>query len=81
MCLVLRGVFALPEHGNHLTFKGGTSLSKAWDLIDRFSEDVDLTIDREFLGFGGDRAPETATSCCLPIRGFHRLLLPHMCTR
>jgi predicted nucleotidyltransferase component of viral defense system len=32
-------------------FKGGTSLSKAWGLIDRFSEDVDLALDRTFLGF------------------------------
>jgi hypothetical protein len=31
----------------HLTFKGGTSLSKAYGLIDRFSEDIDLTISRE----------------------------------
>ncbi len=28
-----------------LTFKGGTSLSKAYHLIDRFSEDIDLTVD------------------------------------
>lgn len=34
-----------------LVFKGGTSLSKAWDLIDRFSEDIDLALDRKFLGF------------------------------
>lgn len=32
----------------HLVFKGGTSLSKAWKLIQRFSEDIDLAIDREF---------------------------------
>ena len=32
-------------------FKGGTSLSKAWGLIDRFSEDIDLALDRRFLGF------------------------------
>jgi hypothetical protein len=38
----------------HLVFKGGTSLSKAWGLIDRFSEDIDLVINREFLGFSGD---------------------------
>src|SRR5690625_1951289 len=31
----------------HLVFKGGTSLSKAWRLIERFSEDVDLAIDKE----------------------------------
>jgi hypothetical protein len=37
-----------------LIFKGGTSLGKAWRLIERFSEDIDLAIDREFLGFGGE---------------------------
>jgi hypothetical protein len=31
--------------GEHLTFKGGTSLSKAYKVIDRFSEDIDLTYD------------------------------------
>ncbi|PKP09308.1 MAG: nucleotidyl transferase AbiEii/AbiGii toxin family protein [Bacteroidetes bacterium HGW-Bacteroidetes-3] len=41
------------EIGNHLVFKGGTSLSKAWGLIDRFSEDIDLALDRSFLGFNG----------------------------
>lgn len=38
----------------HLIFKGGTSLSKAWKLIERFSEDIDLAIDRSFFGFGED---------------------------
>ena len=38
----------------HLVFKGGTSLSKAWKLINRFSEDIDLAIDKEFFGFVGD---------------------------
>ena len=32
--------------------KGGTSLSKSWELIERFSEDIDLVIDRSGLGFG-----------------------------
>ena len=36
----------------HLVFKGGTSLSKAWGLIDRLSEDIDLALDRGYLGFG-----------------------------
>jgi predicted nucleotidyltransferase component of viral defense system len=31
-----------------IVFKGGTSLSKAWGLIDRFSEDIDLALDRKF---------------------------------
>lgn len=38
----------------YLVFKGGTSLSKAWGLIERFSEDVDLAVDRTFFGFKGD---------------------------
>jgi hypothetical protein len=40
----LRQVFAGP-YANHLVFKGGTSLSKAYGVIRRFSEDVDLTYD------------------------------------
>lgn len=39
-------VFSM-EVAEHLVFKGGTSLSKAWKLIERFSEDVDLAIDKE----------------------------------
>ena len=42
------------KYDNVLIFKGGTSLSKAWNLIQRFSEDIDLALDREFLGFSGD---------------------------
>jgi hypothetical protein len=38
----------------HTVFKGGTCLGKAWKLINRMSEDVDLAIDREFFGFIGD---------------------------
>ncbi len=33
---VLRAMFHLP-YANHLSFKGGTSLSKCWHLVDRFS--------------------------------------------
>ena len=33
-----------------LSFKGGTSLSKAWGLIERFSEDVDLAISHHYFG-------------------------------
>lgn len=51
--LSLRVVFNM-DVGRHLVFKGGTSLSKGWGLIDRFSEDIDLAIDREFLGFTGE---------------------------
>lgn len=50
---ILQTVFGLP-YADKIQFKGGTSLSKGWNLIERFSEDVDLAIDREFLGFGGN---------------------------
>lgn len=62
VCWTLRKLFALPEWGEHLTFKGGTSLAKCWHLIERFSEDIDIVIDRGVLGFGGDNAPEAAPS-------------------
>ena len=52
VCWCLRELFTLPEWGPQLTFKGGTSLSKGWQLISRFSEDIDVVIDRAFLGFG-----------------------------
>jgi Nucleotidyl transferase AbiEii toxin, Type IV TA system len=39
----LRAIFA--EMSDHVVFKGGTSLSKAYRLINRFSEDIDLLID------------------------------------
>lgn len=35
------------QYSNLLSFKGGTSLSKGWSLIERFSEDVDITIKRD----------------------------------
>lgn len=55
VCWTLRQLFTLAEWGPSLTFKGGTSLSMGWKLIERFSEDIDVVIDREFLGFGGAR--------------------------
>lgn len=42
------------EAAPYMVFKGGTSLSKAWGIIERFSEDIDLALSREFLGFEGD---------------------------
>ena len=46
---VLKAIFALP-YAEHLSFKGGTSLSKAWKVIARFSEDIDLAISHSFFG-------------------------------
>ena len=50
---LLEIIFTLP-FADRLVFKGGTSLSKVWGLIDRFSEDIDLAIDRRMFGFEGD---------------------------
>lgn len=51
--LVLKALFN-SDLAQHLSFKGGTSLSKGWGLIERFSEDIDLAIERSFLGFEED---------------------------
>jgi hypothetical protein len=62
VCWTLERLFNLPKIGKTLTFKGGTSLSKGWKLIERFSEDIDIVIDRAALGFAGDHSPEQAPS-------------------
>ncbi len=54
ICWTLKHLFAL-ENIPELRFKGGTSLSKVFHLIDRFSEDIDISIDRAALGFSGAR--------------------------
>ena len=59
---VLKRLFSLEKMKPYLTFKGGTSLSKVYGLIDRFSEDIDLSIEREFFGFGEPHNPENAPS-------------------
>lgn len=50
VCVLLKAVFQ-SQYIDSIIFKGGTSLSKAYQLIDRFSEDIDLIIDRHLLGF------------------------------
>jgi hypothetical protein len=55
-------LFSLEKLKPYLTFKGGTSLSKIYGLIDRFSEDIDLSIERDFFGFGEPHNPENAPS-------------------
>ena len=47
VCWTLRRLVQSPEVQGHFTFKGGTSLSKAYGIIERFSEDIDLTIARD----------------------------------
>lgn len=62
VCWTLKQLFGLPEIGDHLIFKGGTSLSKVFKVIERFSEDIDVSIDRVWLGFGGANEPEAGSS-------------------
>lgn len=50
---ILQTVFTL-QYSDKMVFKGGTSLSKIWNRIERFSEDIDLTIDRSVFDFDGD---------------------------
>ncbi len=62
VCLVLDALFnRRPEEHPKLLFKGGTSLSKAFGLIKRFSEDIDLVVFRDGLGFEGERDPTAAS--------------------
>lgn len=54
-------LFAHPEFGGQLVFKGGTSLSKVFGVIGRFSEDIDLSVSPALLGIG-EETLETANS-------------------
>ena len=54
VCWILKHLFDL-KNIPKLSFKGGTSLSKVFQLIQRFSEDIDVSLDRTALGFSGDR--------------------------
>jgi predicted nucleotidyltransferase component of viral defense system len=54
ICLVLDYLFHKSRYQKHLTFKGGTSLSKCFGLIQRFSEDLDLILDWRLLGYKKD---------------------------
>jgi hypothetical protein len=58
----LEKLFSLDVLKSHLTFKGGTSLSKVYRVIERFSEDIDVSIEKNFFGFDSERDPEKATS-------------------
>ena len=51
VCWTLNALYhRLPAGGPRMLFKGGTSLSKAYGLINRFSEDIDVTVFRDDLG-------------------------------
>jgi len=54
LCWVLQIIFSMPDR-HPMAFKGGTSLSKVYGIIDRFSEDVDITLD--YRAFNDDFDP------------------------
>lgn len=63
VCWTLDALFnGLPKASPRLLFKGGTSLSKAFGLISRFSEDIDITVFRGDLGYNADAAELEAMS-------------------
>ncbi len=51
VCYMLDYLFHRCKWKNHIAFKGGTSLSKAFGLIERFSEDIDLILDWRVIGY------------------------------
>jgi hypothetical protein len=57
VCWVLKQLFSIEALSGRLLFKGGTSLSKIFHAINRFSEDIDLAVDYAALGFTGERDP------------------------
>ena len=63
VCWTLNTLYhRLPKGGPRLLFKGGTSLSKAYGLISRFSEDIDITVFRHDLGHSGSATEIAALS-------------------
>jgi hypothetical protein len=62
VCFILRLLFENSYLEDKLILKGGTSLSKVFNIIKRFSEDLDLSVDPGWLGFEGDNHPEKVLS-------------------
>jgi len=62
VCWTLRRLHEVQGPAAGVLFKGGTSLSKVYKAIERFSEDIDLSLDRAALGFGGAADPGAASS-------------------
>jgi hypothetical protein len=62
VCWTLKQLFRIELLRGNILFKGGTSLSKIFNAIRRFSEDIDLAINFEMLGFTGPRHPAASPS-------------------
>lgn len=58
VCWSLERLFT-SDLASHVIFKGGTSLSKCYNMIERFSEDIDLTLTKEYIGITSENDPAT----------------------
>src|SRR5690606_40797504 len=58
--LTLRALFQ-SAYAKHIVFKGGTSLSKCWKLISRFSEDIDIALAPEAFGMNYEKRDRKST--------------------
>jgi len=72
VCWTLHQIFSL-QGLPQLIFKGGTSLSKAFGIIKRFSEDIDLVINRHQLGFSDENDPANQQGTKLRDRTIEKL--------
>jgi len=61
VCWILDYLFSGSSWKDELAFKGGTSLSKAYGAIERFSEDIDLILNWRLLGYADDEPWEVRT--------------------
>ncbi|PCJ86601.1 MAG: nucleotidyl transferase [Thiotrichaceae bacterium] len=75
VCWALQSLFSLPN-AHPMAFKGGTSLSKVYKVINRFSEDVDVTID--YRAFGEDIDPFSEAVSNTAIRKYSDRLKEHV---
>lgn len=62
VCWTLQQIFSHPALSPHITFKGGTSLSKCYSMIDRFSEDIDLTLSKKYIEITEENDPAFTTN-------------------
>ena len=75
VCWVLQALFSIPDR-HPMAFKGGTSLAKVYGIIDRFSEDVDITLD--YRAFNDDFDPFDPAVSKTGIRRFSDRLKAHV---
>lgn len=62
VCFMLEVLFEHSPYKDYFAFKGGTSLSKSFELIERFSEDIDLILDWRKLGYATREPLETRSN-------------------